>query len=517
MNSRLKNALKLILIAVIFIGVYFFIDRLFLLKSKEGILQMHSLYKQDENTVDVLFVGSSHIFIHVNNGILWEEQGLSSYDLASAEQPFWISYYYIKEALKTQKPKLIVLDITTPGVRPVDFQPENWMATNNYGFKYNKNYYDALKSNTLEQSFRRLLIPLNSMHGRYNDLREEDFTDPDNSKVYKGFDSREGTTVFEEAPAVKGITGREPISEKEEKYLRILIEYLKEENIPLLLVSSPYVLDAKSQAKFNTIFDIADEYQVPYVDFNKLYDELKLDFTKDMQEDLHLNKMGNAKYSSYLGKYIKDNYDIEDHRADEKYASWDEFANFLRQDNARFYMSQISDINVYKDLFLDNYENVKMGNYKEFIKGDSEAIDTYIAQSSLTKYFYGDSNNYTVFVQIGPDVVNISDDLHSLLNTLGIPEESLRPLEAMVFKGGKCIYDTGDKAFRKSIDRSCGSLLFAREEDEYDEARYHTRLQILNEKHEFSESGISFLIYDESLKRVVDEFHIEDAGSEIQR
>ena len=249
-NKKLVNIVKAIIILGVFLSALFTIDKVFLLKSEDGIEQIKSYYKQPEASVDALFVGSSHIFCHVNTGVLWDEYGISGFNLAGAEQPFWNSYYYIKEALKTQTPKIIVLEITTPGIRPIDYQPENWLVTNTYGLKWSKDKYDNIKTSSLDDSFNRLLIPLNTTHGRYVDLTEDDFVDYNNSVNYKGFDPRETTEIFE-TPDIANVTDRAPLSEKEEKYLRLIIDYVKGQNIPLIFISSPYVVTAEEQANNN--------------------------------------------------------------------------------------------------------------------------------------------------------------------------------------------------------------------------------------------------------------------------
>ncbi|MCR5000599.1 MAG: hypothetical protein K6A71_02245, partial [Lachnospiraceae bacterium] len=247
-RKLIVNIVRFLVILAVFIVAYFTLDKILLIKSEDGIEQIQSYYKQPEGTVDALFVGSSHIFCHVNTGVLWDEYGISGFDLAGAEQPYWNSYYYIQEALKTQKPKVIVLDISTPGIRPTDYQPENWLITNTYGIKRDRNRYDALKISSLKDSFKRVIIPLNSTHGRYVDLSEEDFTDHNNSVNYKGFDPRE-TTIYFEAPDVTGVTERGELSDKEVEYLRKIIEYVQGTGIPLLFISSPYVVTAEEQAK----------------------------------------------------------------------------------------------------------------------------------------------------------------------------------------------------------------------------------------------------------------------------
>mgnify|MGYP000718372696 FL=1 len=50
----------------------------------------------------------------MNTQLLWDEYGMAAYLMTGAEQPLWNSYYNLKEALKNQKPKLVVLDMFCP-------------------------------------------------------------------------------------------------------------------------------------------------------------------------------------------------------------------------------------------------------------------------------------------------------------------------------------------------------------------------------------------------------------------
>lgn len=80
-----------------------------LLRDKSTTLS--SLYSAKNNTVDVFIVGSSHVNSGYIPAILWEEYGISAHNVYSWSQPMWTSYYYIKEAMKTQKPKAVVVDL----------------------------------------------------------------------------------------------------------------------------------------------------------------------------------------------------------------------------------------------------------------------------------------------------------------------------------------------------------------------------------------------------------------------
>jgi len=331
MNKRIINLIRGIVTVIIFTVLFLVMNRILMIKSEDGYDQMQSYYKQNKNTVDVLFIGSSKIYCQIDTGILWDEYGMSSFDLGGAEAPTWNSYYLLKEALKTQSPKAIFYDASVVGYRhDVLIQPEVWSMVNAYGLHMNSNRVNMLKLNSENNKmFLKLLFPLDSMHGRYNGLTQNDFIDPNNSINYKGFDYR-NTTVEFEAPDVSGMTEAFVFDEKHEKYLREMISLSKEKNIPFVVMITPYVVTPDEQGYFNYVEQICNEEGVTYIDFNKMYDEVGIDFKTDMAEAIHLNFSGTKKLTEYLGRYISDNYEIPDHRGDSLYSSWDVDAEINR-------------------------------------------------------------------------------------------------------------------------------------------------------------------------------------------
>lgn len=360
---KIKNLIKGLIVIATMGCVIALCSHVLMLKSEDGIMQMKAFYKQKDQTVDVLFVGNSHTYCNINSGDLWDHYGISSFNLGGAEQPYWNTYYYVLEALKTQTPKVIVMDITAPGINPTDYQPENWVICNNYGMKWNKNRIDALKVSTIEQTFPRLLVPLNSIHGRYVELTKNDFFTKEDSINYKGFDFRDSDNSYE-TPDISNVTDRIEISEKEEKYLRMTIEYILNKNIPLVFVSAPYVVTEQSQGKYNYIFDIAEEYQIPYVDFNKKYDELNIDFQSDFADELHLNWNGNKKYSLYLGDMLKSMYGLPDHRGDQRYESWEKNARIHEHERLASELTKVKNVEEYLGI-VNNADYIVFASYPD--------------------------------------------------------------------------------------------------------------------------------------------------------
>ena len=201
-------------------------------------------------------------------------------------------------------------------------------------FESRKNRVDLIKENSEEEEFLSRLNPFNIMHGRYKDLDENDFTNARNSVVYKGFDPREAVIEMD-TPTMDGVIETEPCTEKEDIYFRKIIELAKQEGIPILLFASPYGVTEKEQKILNYIGVLAEEEGVEFIDFNRKYDELDMDFSSDMADGGHLNYSGNYKFTKYFGSILKDKYEIPDHRGDTRYSSWEwdsALQNFERND-----------------------------------------------------------------------------------------------------------------------------------------------------------------------------------------
>ncbi len=335
-KTKIINFIKMLIIIATAVVIVCVLSKILVLKSEDGINQFDALYKQPENSIDVFFVGSSKVYCDIATGVLWEKYGIASFDLGGAEAPAWVSYYQLKEALRRQRPKVICYEVSVPAMYPdILNQSTEWATDNTYGMKWNSNRTEQLRANSeTEEDYRTRLNPFNIMHGRYNDLQENDFTNVRNTARYKGFDPRE-KIVEMETPDISGVTTAAPCSEKAEEYARKIIELAKQEDIPILFFASPCEARESEQEIINYMWQIAQSEGVPYIDFNTRYEEIGMDYSKDMSVGNHLSYTGNYKFSSYFGQILKDEYDIPDRRGDSRYASWDwdaTYQNYERQD-----------------------------------------------------------------------------------------------------------------------------------------------------------------------------------------
>ena len=67
-------------------------------------------YQMEPNSVDVLFLGSSLVVNAFAPQEIYNDYGIRSYNLASEQQSIFLSYCWLREALRFQSPSVVVLD-----------------------------------------------------------------------------------------------------------------------------------------------------------------------------------------------------------------------------------------------------------------------------------------------------------------------------------------------------------------------------------------------------------------------
>lgn len=322
----MKRAIQCTCFALILIVILTYVSSVLSFKGGDSTYCMTKFYDQDEDTVDVLVLGSSHAFMDINPAILWEEFGIASYDLCGSIQPMWSSYHYLVEALKTQHPRLIVLEGLC--LYPRDMYEQFVIVSNNYGLKWSRNRIEALRNSTVSREFADYLIEFNQSHGRYSDLSEADFRTDQGNPLYANWKGFTYTTFVAEfdRPDLSNITEGMELDTRIETYYRKILELARDKGIPLAVVISPYVIvTEESQQTYNRAAEIAAEYGVSFYNFNLDYDRCDLDFDTDFAEDgSHLNYLGAAKYTRALGETLIQDYPDSyiDRRGDGHYASW---------------------------------------------------------------------------------------------------------------------------------------------------------------------------------------------------
>ncbi len=294
----------LLIFGMIFCGVSETLARKTLGGSWNYTKKVSGLYNEPENEFDVMFFGSSNTYCSFSPLIMYEKQGIKSYVFATQQQPTWATYTYIKEALKTQSPSLVVLDVLM-FAGDLDYYDDgvNYSFMDDLPFSLNKIELAFASAEDYEPI--SLLFNVIKYHTRWAELKETDY-DFDRSEMR---DYLKGHVIvkneFKEAtPPATDVAEITPITEKNEKYLRRIIDLCEKEGVKLLLVKAPSNETPDEAKLYNYVWSVAEAEGVDYVNFNDRYEDIGIDFAVDFYDDSHLNFRGAAKFSEYFASFL---------------------------------------------------------------------------------------------------------------------------------------------------------------------------------------------------------------------
>lgn len=306
-----KTVVFLLLLALILVPV----QRVMARKSLSGTWDMTNkvagFYNEAEDQFEVMFFGPSHAYAAFSPLVIWEETGIKSYVFSTQQQPLWATYTYIKEALKTQSPALIVLECRMAlgdkeyYMEEGDDKAVTYPYMDDLPLSWNKVELAVQSAPEPEERFG-LLFNFMMYHSRWNDLHREDFAfrrdearDP-----YKGFVMLEPQEPLQPRPASETVTQAVPLLEKNQYWLEEIIKLCQEEGIELWLIKSPSNLELEEKALLNTVEETARRYNVPFHDFNVDYADIGLD--ESMFFDAHhMDALGAGKFSRYFAHILQ--------------------------------------------------------------------------------------------------------------------------------------------------------------------------------------------------------------------
>ena len=104
---------RCLIVTVIFALLIVFAGKLFIPYYIQDTDQNRTFYKMEKNTVDVLIAGSSTLLVGLSPLELWEDYGIVAHTRASTVQAPPVTWLNIKEAYRYQKPKVVVMGITS--------------------------------------------------------------------------------------------------------------------------------------------------------------------------------------------------------------------------------------------------------------------------------------------------------------------------------------------------------------------------------------------------------------------
>lgn len=295
----------------------------------------------EEGPLDVIYIGASSTAMYWQPLKAWNDCGYTSYAYATTAMPGDGSVYYMKEALKTHSPELFVIElrdftglseeILEDGIRS-GTDSMDFFSPNRWEYVY---HYLKRRNITEETDVFSFYLDIAKYHTNIENLALPGaWSYMDNRAICKNkgwiwVDKYEKV----EEPVNFRTEERGEIDDRTYGALTELLEFCKAGDYEVLFVVAPYAVTQEEEAKYNVIGDAVRTYGFDFLNANDYLEKIKLDFSTDFLNDKHVNLFGAEKYTNFLEWYIKDNYDLPDHRGDEEYMSWDdEYARFIQEE-----------------------------------------------------------------------------------------------------------------------------------------------------------------------------------------
>lgn len=316
------KAIKNIIGSVCFllILILLFQELTFVTRNKNEANLIYPYFSEEKNTLDVVFVGSSHVMCGIYPMELYNDLGIASYDFTSSALVFPQEYYQVVEALKTQTPKVLVLDVSGAAYGNQKVGTAEYVHVQLDNMKWSLNKIKAIED-LIEEPGDRLeyYFPIVKFHTRWKEIKSDDFKKI--TGITKGSYVSESVLQDPQPTEIIPRDHAEKMSEYAETYLRKTLDYCRDRDVDVVLLNTPTIMSADVQRKYNAVDAIAGEYGVPYINTLYCLDEMGFDYNTDMRDNSHCNRSGAEKVTEYVGNYLKENYNLPDRREDGAYSS----------------------------------------------------------------------------------------------------------------------------------------------------------------------------------------------------
>lgn len=285
---------------------------------------------EEKNSMDLLFFGSSLVYCDVVPAAIWEETGLQSYVMAGPEQTIPITYYYLKEALKTQSPQAVFVEIT--GVFYDRYT--NFTKTNVGQMPWGWNRLQATLEEAEKETQAGLLFPLLFYHDRWSQLTGDDIR-----TLLNGYDQDllAGYTPLTSYRQTNGVSIRNMNSDQEniarnKEYLEMIYDLCLEKNIIPVFFVAPTLARVEDTEMDALKTQISDWENAVLLDCNEYFFDIAAEEQGDFYDTLHYNVSGAVKFSAFLGQWSVENLELT--ITTENHEIWQRRMDYIHQLNS---------------------------------------------------------------------------------------------------------------------------------------------------------------------------------------
>ncbi|MBR1692755.1 MAG: fibronectin type III domain-containing protein [Lachnospiraceae bacterium] len=288
---------------------------------------VEGFYNEPPDSLDAVYVGASNVYAFWQAPLAWGDYGYAIYPLSVAGMPAQATKYMVEEGRKTQPDALYIINLNGFKKPKITEQSIHYLV--DY-MPFSVNKFRLVNELTEAQGIGvsdrlEYFFPIIRFHSGWSELSSHVFG--------RSLNGLKGAISYSEfLKTTKDVTEKYVITdhkaaltEEQEELLSDLLSYCKEEKVKVLFVIVPQAIGSKKQAgQLHTIADRIAAEGFDVLDLVNAVEEIGLDLTTDFYNKRHTNLHGSIKFTSYLGRYLQENYSFDDKRGNPDYADWDE-------------------------------------------------------------------------------------------------------------------------------------------------------------------------------------------------
>lgn len=438
-----------------------------------NVRKYDSTATKEADGTQVLFAGTSQGYNGINPLTIWDEAGVETYNFCAAGQYIGTTYYVLKDVLKHQNPKAVVLDFESL-TRPDDFLTISNKLYSLPMIAGLENRYDMYTDVIGDSPV--YLIPLVRYHNRWKEINRMDFR-----RDYDVLGAGRRIAVQEETDVlpVPLTDEMQPIGERELTYLNQILELTRSKDCELILLDMPSYSSESMEAITNTVRQWAEANQIKFCEANRPEAFTRMNLQPgDFTDEFHLNVYGQLKLSKYLGEWLIASGTAADHRGTAEGQAWDS-----RMQNCRY------------------------------LTNDGELL----METDMTKYFeLLKRGNYTVAISLTGDYKSDNGALLAVLEAYGLTRQDYETGGAFVkAPDGIWMFNThGSDSYRWAIELGADDLVLRGSAPKDADGVRQPRIEILFDRSDQSKlpHGVNVLVYNHSTEGMIEcvGFNAED-------
>jgi len=335
--SSSKIIIKLIIFVFIAAAVFFRFGKDYKAAAERNAVNAYTksrfddFYALDKNSLDMVFIGSSHSYCTFDPEKIYEHLGVQSFQMGTPLQHADTTYYSLKEIYNYQNPEYVVMELYWDVVDD-DFEP-----------KQADSFFEVLQNDELKEEYMKEVFPTGAkakyalpairFQQEYFAFRssemEKEITEKtgvtktviqtsNGTEYYRSLGYTFCDTIipeseFDRTNQFKHLDGKDwEFSDTQVKYLEKIIKLCEEKDSQLIFVTAPIANVSMDYIKNYDVLNeklasFAEKHEVPYIDYNIVNREEKLLEIENFRDDAHLNDSGVAIVDKHFSHWFKKN------------------------------------------------------------------------------------------------------------------------------------------------------------------------------------------------------------------